>query len=195
MNRYPNAEAFEQLPDAERPSATNYLRHHSWEETSERMKHGVTKKLREFLVPNEWRKSGRELLPFRGWLVAIFIAMFAAMGILRVWAMRQKARWVWPVGHQSARWMVLFAVGVFAVSVAAFGFYEPIGKGDRFLLSLFLPLVVTPLWIAERFRRQLQRTDLARVSTWIFFGMHMLVVIAVVVRLLHLLADPVFQRS
>ena len=195
MQKYGSAEALAGLEGEEKPSATTYLKTHSQEETLERLQAGTTKKLREFWSPPEWRKSGRELLPFRGWLLAGFYAMFAVMAVMRSWARRQKDRWVWPVDSQSARWMLLFAFGVFAVSALAFGFYEPIGKGDRFLLSLYLPMVLTPLWLGERFRRQLQRTTMGKWATGLFFGMHGLIMIAVIVRVLNLLADPVFQRG
>ncbi len=197
MHRYPNAKAFEQLPAAEKPSAMNYLRTHSREEVIERMRHGVTKKLGEFLSPGEWRKSGRELLPFRGWILAVFYGMLAVMTVFRIKALqaRDRENWIWPLAPESGRWMLLFAVGVFAVSAAAFGFYEPIGKGDRFLLALYLPMAVTPLWIAERFRRQIRGTSLARPANLVFFGLNAAVVIAVLARLLQLLGDPVFQRG
>ncbi len=197
MQRYPNAEAFAQLPEAERPSVMNYLRSHTREEVVERMRHGVTKKLKEFLSPSEWRKSGRELLPMRGWLLGGFYLILGVMGYLRYRAFRLRdwESWVWPVKPESARWMLLFAVGVFAVSTAAFGFYEPIGKGDRFLLSLYLPMAVTPLWIAERFRRQLGSTALARRANLVFFGLNGLIALIVVARLFQLLLDPVFQSG
>ena len=195
MQRYPNAEALEKLPAAEKPSAMNYLRHHTWKETSDRMWNGVTKKWGEFFAPREWRKSGRELLPFRGWLLVAFFGMFGVMAAMRWWVARRGERWGRPGSPQSARWMLLFAAGVFVVSLAAFGFFEPIGKGDRFMLALYLPLVVTPLWIAERFRRQLQRTDLGDWATWIFFGMHALVSVAIVIRLIQLVVDPILHQA
>ncbi len=194
MRRYSNAETLSQLPDTEKPSAMNYLRSHSREEVIERLRHGTTRKLRDFFAPKEWRKSGRELLPFRGWLLGGFGVMFAVMAAMRFWAKRQGDRWVWPVGPESARWMLLFAVGVFAVSALAYGFYEPIGRGDRFLLSLYLPLAVTLLWIAERFRRQLQRTSLGPWATRIFFTMHGVIAVCILWRVATLLSDPVFQR-
>lgn len=194
MQRYPNAEALAKLPAAEKPSAANYLKHHSFKETFDRLWSGTVKKLDEFLAPSEWRKSGRELIPFRGWLLFALGAQLAAMAGLRWWAMRQKDRWIWPVATQNARWMLLFAAGTFAISALAFGFYEPIGKGDRFLLALYLPLVVTLVWVSERFRRQLQRTDFAMWSNRVFWGIYTAVILAVSVRLIWLVGHPVFQK-
>ena len=115
MQRFGSAETLEQMDEIEKPSAMNYLKTHSWDEIWGRMEAGTKKKLREFFSPPEWRKSGRELLPFRGWLLASFYVMFVVMAVMRAWAMRQKERWVWPVDSQSARWMLLFTLGVFAV--------------------------------------------------------------------------------
>lgn len=197
MQRYPNAKAFAEMQPEEKPSAMNYLRSHPREETIERMRHGVTKKMGEFLSPNEWRRSGRELLPFRGWLLVAFYVMLAVMTAFRIKALKARDResWIWPLAPESGRWMLLFAVGTFAVSAAAFGFYEPIGKGDRFLLALYLPMALTPLWIAERFRRQIRGTNLARPANLVFLGLNGLVAVMVVVRLFQLLADPVFHRG
>ncbi|MCB1231349.1 MAG: hypothetical protein KDN19_13840 [Verrucomicrobiae bacterium] len=197
MHRYPNAEAFAEMTPEEKPSAMNYLRSHPREEVIERMRQGVTKKLSEFFSPKEWRKSGRELLPFRGWLLGAFYLMLAAMTVFRIKALKERDResWIWPLAPESGRWMLLFALGVFAVSTAAFGFYEPIGKGDRFLLALYLPMAVTPVWIAERFRRQIRGTHLARPANLVFFGLNALVAVAVLIRMLQLLVDPVFQRG
>jgi hypothetical protein len=88
--------------------------------------------------------------------------------------------------------MLLFAFGTFAVSALAYGFYEPIGKGDRFMLSLYLPLVVTVIWIMERFRRQLQRTKYAVLVNRIFVLMNLVVIVSVSWRVVELLRDPVF---
>jgi hypothetical protein len=194
MQRYPNAEALAKLPAVQKPSAGNYLKQHTPAEVLERLRHGTMEKMEDFLAPSEWRKSGRELLPFRGWLLCALGLSLAAMAGMRTWAMRQRDRWVWPVTSQSARWMLLFAAGTFAISALAFGFYEPIGKGDRFLLALFLPVVVTLVWVAERFRRQLQRTDLAVWANRVYFGIQALIVTAVAIRIALLVAEPVFQR-
>lgn len=194
MQRYANAEALALLPAAQKPSAGNYLRTHSAAEALARLRHGTTEKLEDFLAPKEWRKSGRELIPFRGWLLAGFGALLAAMAGMRWWARRRSDRWIWPVGSQSARWMLLFAAATFAISALAFGFYEPIGKGDRFLLALYLPLAMTAVWVAERFRRQLQRTDLAVPANRVFYGVQAAICLAVLVRMAVLVADPVFQK-
>ncbi|MCB1091149.1 MAG: hypothetical protein KDL87_06445 [Verrucomicrobiae bacterium] len=194
MQRYPNAEALAKLPAVEKPSAGNYLKRHSMAEVVERLRHGTMEKMGDFLAPKEWRKSGRELVPFRGWLLGAVGLALAVMAGMRWWAKRQKERWIWPVVSQSARWMLLFAAGTFVISALAFGFYEPIGKGDRFMLGLYLPVVVTFIWVAERFRRQLQRTDLARWANRAYFGILGLVILAVGARMIQLVADPVFMR-
>lgn len=195
MQRYPNAEALARLPEAERPSPGRYLRTHSLAETLERLRHGTFEKLDDFFAPAEWRKSGREMVPFRGWLLGGFVALFLAMAVLRWHASRQKDRWIYPVGSQSARWMLLFAAGTFVISALAFGFYEPIGKGDRFMVALYLPVAVTLVWVAERFRRQLQRTDYATLANRLLFGGQALIALAVLIRVLPLAFDPVFQRG
>ena len=64
---------------------------------------------------------------------------------------------------------ILFVVLCFAAYSAAYGFYAPIarGSGDRFMLSLYLPLTFSFIWGAESIVRRLRRRQS---SAWIMRG-------------------------
>ena len=89
--------------------------------------------------------------------------------------------------------MLLFAVGAFVLYAMAYGFYAPIGKGDRFMLSLYLPLAVTFVWVAERLRRQAMRVRHTRWAGWLYTAMHVVLTIVVLTRVVDLLRTPLFR--
>jgi len=192
MRQYNKRDALEAMTPKQKPSLSNYLKTHETSEFIDRLRDGTAKKLREVFFPGEKLKAGRTILLSRGWLLFWLIAMLGVIAVFHALAARKRDELVWPIGPQSARWMVLFAFGTFAVSALAYGFYEPIGKGDRFMLSLFLPVIVTILWIIERFRRQLQRTDYGPSVNRVFLAMNAVVFVAVGWRVIELLRDPVF---
>ena len=65
--------------------------------------------------------------------------------------------------------MVLFVIGSVAGYSLLYAFYAPIarGSGDRFMLSLYLPLVFSLIWGAESIVRRIKRRE---GSPWITRG-------------------------
>jgi len=55
-----------------------------------------------------------------------------------------------PLGTPGARTSALcqgaFILATLLATIAAYGWYTPIGRGDRFMLSLYAPLVFSLIW-------------------------------------------------
>lgn len=199
MRDYPNGEALETLSDENRPSPAKYLREHSSAEVSARMSSGVADKLNEMLLPRGIKqskardKAWKFLLPDRGWyLLWVFLTMLV-ISALR-WSVRKEGdAGLRSLQGESAGWMLAFSLSVFAIGTAAYGFYTPIGKGDRFMLSMYAPLVLTFVWITERFRRQMRNTSKAGLTRVVYIGMQSALLVAISWRLIEMLRTPLFR--
>ena len=199
MRNYPHREALETLTDEDRPSAGKYLREHSTAEVTKRMIDGVFNKLKEMLFPREIKqskardKAWKFMLPGRGWyLIWVFLTMIV-ISALR-WTVRKETdSGLRSLKSESAGWMLAFSLATFAIGTAAYGFYTPIGKGDRFMLSMYAPLVLTFVWITERFRRQIRHTSKAAITRKVYFGMQSVLLLAISWRVLELLRTPLFR--
>ncbi|NNE93532.1 MAG: hypothetical protein HKN23_17940 [Verrucomicrobiales bacterium] len=201
MIRYSTKEALTSMDPETKPSLSNYLKTHSRDEFFQRLREGTIKKSKEFFFPPEVKqnraktKEWRQILPQRGWILIWLFITLIVISVFHFLAWRNRDQLVWPVGTQSAWWMLLFSVGVFTVSSLAFGFFEPIGKGDRFMLGLYSPMIVTFIWIVERFRRQLQRTRMASIVNLVF-AICMAIPLAVIAfRVVQLLDTPLFWAA
>lgn len=199
LRKYPNREALETLSDEDRPSARKYLREHSTAEIADRMTSGVKAKLDEMLLPrgikqNKARdKSWKFLLPDRGWYLGWVCLTMLVISALR-WSVRNETdAGLRSLKSESAGWMLAFSLATFAIATAAYGFYTPIGKGDRFMLSMYAPLVLTFVWITERFRRQMRHTTKAAITRKVYIGMQSVLLLAISLRLIELLRTPLFR--
>ncbi len=96
-----------------------------------------------------------------GWILVYGFVVFAAVAAIhRIAAVHQDDE-VWRVRGTSARWMLLFLGVVGAITLFYTGVGHPVVPHNAMATSLFLPILVTFVWIAERYRRQLQRTRYA----------------------------------
>ncbi len=96
-----------------------------------------------------------------GWILVYGFVVFAAVAAIhRIAAIHQEAE-VWRVRGTSARWMLLFLGIVGAITLFYTGLGHPVIPHNVMTTSLFLPILVTFVWISERYRRQLQRTRYA----------------------------------
>lgn len=186
MGKHNTPESLAALAPPERPSLSNYLRTHTREEFTSRLwngtlgpknrETGVTGRVPEFFWPQQTKllkdrdkwSGWRGILEWRGlylgWLLLLLLGLLAAV------TLAPKAQ---HAGHVVFRHgtttIVLFVLGNFAVYALAYGFYAPIarGSGDRFMLSLYLPLVFTLIWGAESVVRRIRRRH---GSPWIARG-------------------------
>lgn len=96
-----------------------------------------------------------------GWILVYGLVVFVAVATIhRIAAVHQEDE-VWRVRGTSAPWMLLFLGTVGGITLFYAGIGNPVLPYNVMTTSLFLPILVTFIWIAERYRRQLQRTQYA----------------------------------
>lgn len=138
------------------PSAGGYIRKHGLPYLWERLEKGSTNALVNFLQPEDrppWAKQSKKpkpwkhVLTYRGYYLGVLALWLVVLGGW-VLATRQGPR---VLGREvpAATLLVLLAVGSFVAFTLAYGLYEVIGKGDRFMLSLYMPLALA-LVLGER---------------------------------------------
>ena len=60
------------------------------------------------------------------------------------------------------------------------------------MLGLFLPMVLTFIWVTERFRRQLRRTSMAKKVNIVFYSMMTVPLLVIGFRIIQLIDTPLF---
>ncbi len=199
MADHGSRESLENIPPEKKPSAVNYLKTHSWQEAWDRLRDGTEKKVLGLLFPERTHQNKnrtrewKQLLPDRGKYLFGLLLVVGVMAGCRWWALRQVDATELRSQSWSGVWMMVFAAAAFALYALAYGFYTPIGRGDRFMLSLYLPLVVTFIWIAERHRRQAMRIRSNRLTAWLYTGMHLALSALIAIRVAELLRTPLFR--
>jgi len=186
MAAHRDAASLRALDPERRPSAGNYLRAHGWEGVRERLVSGVVAKAWRFLLPEgkvpEKRpsKGWKSVAPARGWWLAPCAVVCAAGLIAGLAFAGVRARWS-PAGVAATA----FVAAAFLVYLLAYGWYHAIGRGDRFMVSLYLPLVAAlaggAVGLAGRGRWRLAATA----ACWITVAL-------VLLRVAEMLRDPVF---
>jgi hypothetical protein len=79
--------------------------------------------------------------------------------------------------------------GTFAAFALLYGWYTPIGRGDRFMLSLWVPLVFTLMAWSERAVQPLRPGRLR----WSYHGCQLLLLGFLLWRLADLVRAPFFE--
>ncbi len=134
-------------------------------------------KVGEFFFPVQ-KRPGKNLEKWHGWRQVLDwrgYYLFALGGILAALlvVLATGAPKAQHAGHivfkHGTTVVVLFVVGSFVGYSVLYGWYSPIakGSGDRFMLSLFLPLVFSLIWGAEGIVRRIRRR---RGNPWIARG-------------------------
>ena len=73
------------------------------------------------------------------------------------------------VGALHSIQLVLYLIIVFAITIFYAGVGNPVVRFNSMTTALFLPVLLTFFWIAERYRRQLQRSRYARLVNIVHF--------------------------
>ena len=97
--------------------------------------------------------------------------VFAVVAVIHRLAIWKQNEETWLVRGTSARWMLLFLALTFALSLFHAGIGTPVIESNAIIPALFLPLLLTFIWISERYRRQLQRTRYANLVNRIYLAM------------------------
>lgn len=198
MNEHGGKETLQAIPTAEKPSFSNYAATHTREQMIERLISGTKTKLGEFLWPgvtaeSRTQKPWKGVLELRGLYLGALLAILLALGITIFFA-SPKANHPGERLHPETATIVLFVTGSFAAYSLAYGWYTPIGRGDRFMLSLYAPLVLSFVWASEAFLKRARRR---KSHLWIFTGYEIaqwLLFAAVSWRIIEILQFPHFRN-
>ncbi len=205
MDKHNSRDELLAMLPADRPSLSNYLRTHSREESITRLQDGTWNKVSEFFWPKQTaiakksaiQKPWRGVLEWRGIYLAWLFFVLLALVILLFWGAPKPEH----AGHLVLRHgtvaTILFVVGCLAAYALAYGWYAPIarGDGDRFTLSLYLPLVFSLIWGAESIMRRIR---LRHCSAWItrgYLAAQWLLLAALTWRVVEILRSPNFYNG
>ncbi len=210
MDQHNTREELEAILPEDKPSLGKYLRTHSREEFITRLKDGTWSRVTEFLWPKQTKvpKKAENRLPSRGWSGwrdvlewrGIYLGWLALVIGGLLFALRGATPRPEHAGHVLFRHgtvtTLLFVLGAVAVYSLAYGWYAPIarGSGDRFMLSLYLPLVFSLVWGAESVMRRVRRRQGRPWIEHVYLGAQWILVAAVAWRFAEILRSPYFQN-
>jgi hypothetical protein len=205
MAEHNTKEKLQALLPADKPSLGKYLRTHGTDTFVTRLKDGTWNRTSEFFWPKQTKRSKKienqkpwkTLLEWRGVYLLFLGGMLGGLMIV----LRSAAPKAEHAGHVVFRHgtatIVLFVLGSLAIYSLAYGFYAPIarGSGDRFMLSLYLPLVFSLIWGCESVIRRLRRRQ--GCSPWIargYLAAQWLLLAAITWRLVEIFRFPFFDN-
>jgi hypothetical protein len=187
MDKHNSPDELAAMLPQDTPSLGNYLSTHTRAEVVDRLwnglfsaknpETGVVGRVREFFWPQQTKRSDKieKQKPWRGILEwrGIYLAWLGAVLAGLLIALRSATPKPEHAGHVVFRHgtvsVVLFVAGAAIGYSVLYAFYSPIarGSGDRFMLSLYLPLVFSLIWGAESVVRRIHRRE---GSPWIGRG-------------------------
>ncbi len=130
---------------------------------------GLLPSLKE-ATTNGWQAVKESVLWRQAVLLGYAIFVVIVIGLLHQRAYRRQSLEVWKIHGTSAFWMFGFTIVCSLVTFLVVGFgverYPPL---IAVLDSLFLPVLLTCFWLAERFRRQLTRAEIGSVANQLYF--------------------------
>lgn len=158
QDKYPGRAQLEKLPPDETPSAGWYFKRHTAGDAVKRLTGGAREVTARFFFPEkklpltamvsrERGKRWEQPLAHRGVYLLLLAALCAGLAV-------RAGRAFWAVArepHNLAR--LAFVLMLPGVYIGLYGWYLPIGKGDRFMGSLWVPSVFLLCWLAWRLRR------------------------------------------
>lgn len=202
MVDHPNAAALAAIPSDQKPSLGNYLRTHTPDQILQRLITGVKAKVTEFLLPEQTKRSKKieNQKPWRGVYEARGWYLLSLTGGLLLCAIAvplaaPKAQHEGQRIFKPGFWFVVFfVVGSILGYTLLYGWYHPIGRGDRFMMSLYLPIAFTLIWGAETIIKRLQ---LRQSSAWlsrIYYTAHWVLFGFLSWRIIEILRTPFFHN-
>lgn len=204
MDQHNTREELQAMLSEDKPSLGRYLRTHSREEFVTRLKDGTWSRVTEFFWPKQTIRSKKveNQKPWRGVLEwrGIYLGFLGALILGLLIALRGATPRPEHAGHVVFRHgtvtTLLFVVGAVCVYSLAYGWYAPIarGSGDRFMLSLYLPLVFSLVWGGETIMRRIRRRQGSPWIGRIYLGGQWILVAAVVWRFAEILRSPHFYN-
>ena len=189
-------------PEDERPSFSRYADKNDWEKARARMAFGTEWTLSNFFTPSRAKvnpknqKPWKRILPDRGWYLLYLTLALGALAA--VWFLAKRKKEVDAGTGDFARgWpaKALFVAGVFTAYTLAFSWYAVIGKGDRFLLALYPPLVLTLVWGADALARHFRDEGVKKAVYHLYAAASVVLLFLVISRLWLLTSYPQFYTK
>ena len=201
MGAHPDKASLEAIPPAEKPSFSNYHKSHTPEQIKARLVEGITDKVTRLIDPKivKIKKDGsfagwKVVLDRRGWYLA-GLGVIVLGAALVVWSRRKAVdRFGLKVG-EGAWAATIFSLGCVAGYSLLYGWYGNIGRGERFMLSLFFPVVFCLVWASEHLMTLARMRQASRWTTWVYEGCLWLLNAAILWRVVEILRMPVFDPA
>ncbi|MCB1098600.1 MAG: hypothetical protein KDN22_23715, partial [Verrucomicrobiae bacterium] len=203
MSDYPGKYELEQLTPEARPSASNYWKTHTGEQIAERAAGGWLAGMKRGYFPRAtnqlgWdaKKPWKHLLPARGWLLLGLTGLVCAAAVIARWKGERfdtpTQRAIFRATGGDRFFATIFVLMLVSGYSLAYGWYEAIGGGERFLLALYSPLVFSLVWAG-----QAMTDHLPTQSRWrsIYHWGHAVIFLFILFRIANLMAHPVFYES
>lgn len=185
----PGRVQLEALDPTDIPSPSWYFARHGFGDASLRLANGTREVFSRFLFPETRRSFGEffwkshrvrkweQPLSARG----IYLFVLAALPlVLFVRTEKPLGRLLSPPALSHAA----FALGLFVIYLLLYGWYYPIGRGDRFMGSLWIPCV----FLACHLGHQAFTRSAVAFKNSAFFGVHIVVLVSLALQAANLLA-------
>ncbi len=162
-SQFPGKAELSALTKDTRPGLQNFFLENGLERFVDRALDGAREQSAHLFPGNNRSNTVARVLNWRPglWLI-YFASVFFVIGLIHRLAALKKDEQVWRVGQTSSRWVFLFAILTVIFSIFWIGLGHPANADEVVIPALYLPILLTFVWISERFRRQLQRTRWAR---------------------------------
>jgi hypothetical protein len=159
QDKYPGLAQLRTLPPEETPSLGWYFQRHSTADFSSRLASGMRDVTVRFFFPEPklkgraffWRKDGKKWeqpLAHRGVYVIALATLVLGLAVVA----RKTLDGV--VRNPDVWARAAFVLMVAGIYIGLYGWYWPIGKGDRFMGSLWIPCVFLLIWLAWALRER-----------------------------------------
>ena len=159
QDKYPGRAQLEQLPLEETPSLSWYFRRHGIGEAANRLGAGTREVIVRFFFPEAkvplrgilWRPAGKKWeqpIAHRG----IYLLLLGALCAFLIAGSRTTL--IDSLRRPENVSCLAFAALLAIVYPVLYGWYWPIGRGDRFMGSLWIPCVFALVWAAHVLRRR-----------------------------------------
>ena len=180
---HPGKWELEKIPAADLPSLGWYFRRHSLADALQRGTSGACEVVVRFFLPEEkvrgqaffWRtytRHWRQPLAHRG----VYLILLGTLCAALAWPVRREiGQGLRDPGLLSCTLLVVMATGLY---IGLYGWYYPVGKGDRFMGSLWVPAAFLLCWTAFTLRR----LPGARWRDTAYLGMHALVLLSLLLQ-------------
>ncbi len=175
---YPGKAELSLLAPNEKPGPLRFIQERGFKALAERSLDGALSQVRTSIL-------GRT-----GWILIYGFFVFLVIAGIHWWAVIHQKNEVWRMQGASARWMLLFLGIVFLIKILYAGIGNPIIQNNAMTTSLFLPVLVTFIWISERYRRQLQRSRYATLVNRAYSLLMAVPIVWIAVRVINAIGTP-----